>query len=132
MAARGECKGFAAATTNDSEQSLRRLVMVRLIVLALAVAAGAAAPAAAELRSASCHVAGFETPVRCVELDVPLDYAEPDGRSIAVTAAVVPATTARPSPDPLFVFAGGPGQAGTDFGPWLTTAFAPVRRTRDI
>ena len=45
---------------------------------------------------------------------------------------MVPATTARPAPDPLFVFAGGPGQAGTDFGPWLTTAFAPVRRTRDV
>ena len=106
--------------------------MVRLIALVVAVAAGTAAPAAAELRRSSCHVAGFETPVRCVELDVPLDYADPNGRSIAVMAAVVPATTARPAPDPLFVFAGGPGQAGTDFGPWLQTAFAPVRRTRDV
>ncbi len=89
-------------------------------------------PVAAELRSAPCHVAGFETPVRCVELDVPLDYAAPDGRSITIVAAVVPATTARPAPDPLFVFAGGPGQAGTDVGPWLTTAFGPARRERDV
>jgi pimeloyl-ACP methyl ester carboxylesterase len=105
--------------------------MVRLFALLLAAVAAAPA-AAAEPRSASCHLGGFETPVRCVEIDVPLDYDDPDGRSIAITAAVVPATTARPAPDPLFVFAGGPGQAGTDFGPWLTTAFAPVRRTRDV
>jgi pimeloyl-ACP methyl ester carboxylesterase len=90
-----------------------------------------AAPAAAELR-APCHLAGFETPVRCIEVVVPLDYAAPAGRTTTVTAAVVPATTARPQPDPLFVFAGGPGQAGTGFGPWLATAFAPVRRTRDV
>jgi pimeloyl-ACP methyl ester carboxylesterase len=104
--------------------------MIRAFVLALA--AWVSAPAAGELRSASCHIPGFETPVRCIDIDVPLDYAAPDARSIAILAAVVPATTARPSPDPLFVFAGGPGQAGTDFGPWLTTAFGPVRRTRDV
>src|SRR5688572_3771355 len=106
--------------------------MVRRALLLLAVAAGDAAPAAAALRTASCHLPGFETPVRCLELDVPLDYAAPDGRSIAIVAAIVPATTAAPKPDPLFVFAGGPGQAGTDFGPWLYTAFAPARRERDV
>ena len=106
--------------------------MVRLFALLVVAAVAAKPTAAAEAHSASCHVPGFETPVRCVELTVPLDYADPDGRSIAVTAAIVPATTARPAPDPLFVFAGGPGQAGTDFGPWLQTAFAPVRRTRDV
>ena len=60
--------------------------MVRIFALLLAVAAGAAAPAAAAPRTASCHLQGFETPVRCVELDVPLDYAEPDGASIAIRA----------------------------------------------
>jgi pimeloyl-ACP methyl ester carboxylesterase len=103
-----------------------------LFVVAIVTVVPAVPAAAAEPRSASCHLAGFETPVRCVEVDVPLDYADPDGGSIAIAAAVVPATTARPAPDPLFVFAGGPGQAGTDFGPWLATAFEPARRTRDI
>jgi len=98
----------------------------------LALAALCAAPAAAELRDAPCHLAGVETPVRCIAVDVPLDYAEPARGTITVTAAVVPATSARPEPDPLFVFAGGPGQAGTDFGPWLETAFARVRRARDV
>ena len=104
--------------------------MVRIIAL-LAVAAGAAAPAVAALRTASCHLAGFETPVRCVERRSPR-LRRARRPSIAITAAIVPATTAAPKSDPLFVFAGGPGQAGTDLGPWLQTAFAPARRERDI
>ena len=79
-----------------------------------------------------CHLDGFETPVRCVTLEVPLDYSAPQARSITITAAVAPALTARPAPDPLFVFAGGPGQAGTDIAPWLETAFRPTRRARDV
>lgn len=106
--------------------------MVRVLALLAVTAVPAAFASASDPRSVSCHLDGFETPVRCVELDVPLDYAAPEGRRISITAAVVPATTARPAPDPLFVFAGGPGQAGTGFGPWLTTAFAPARRTRDV
>ena len=108
--------------------------MVRLLALtAAAVAAVQSAHAAAtELRSSVCHVADFETPVRCVEIDVPLDYAAPDGPNITLTAAIVPATTARPARDPLFVFAGGPGQAATGYGAWLETAFGPVRRARDV
>jgi pimeloyl-ACP methyl ester carboxylesterase len=108
--------------------------MIRLCACVVAAAACVAAGSvdAAESRSASCHVAGFETPVRCVEIDVPLDHGAPDGARLAITAAVVPATTARPAPDPLFVLAGGPGQAATDFGPWLATAFGPARRARDV
>ena len=108
--------------------------MVRLLALIVAaVAAVAATPAeAAALRSSVCHISDFETPVRCVEVDVPLDYAEPAGPSITLTAAIVPATTGRPAQDPLFVFAGGPGQAATGYGAWLETAFGPARRARDV
>ena len=85
-----------------------------------------------ELVDSVCHLDGFETPVRCVSLEVPLDYSAPQSKSITIAAAVAPALTARPAPDPLFVFAGGPGQAGTDIGPWLETAFRPARRARDV
>ena len=80
----------------------------------------------------SCYIDGFETPMRCVTITVPLDYDAPAAGTIEVTAAIAPATTAKPAPDPLFVFAGGPGQAATGMGPWLNTAFAPARRERDI
>ncbi len=80
-----------------------------------------------------CHLDGFETPVRCVTLEVPLDYSAPQAQTITIAAAVAPALTARPAPDPLFVFAGGPGQAGTGHWPLArdrVPAGAPRARRR--
>jgi pimeloyl-ACP methyl ester carboxylesterase len=45
---------------------------------------------------------------------------------------VAPAFRESASPDPLFVLAGGPGQAGSDVLPLLSAAFKRVRATRDI
>jgi pimeloyl-ACP methyl ester carboxylesterase len=100
-------------------------------IAALSALLTAAAPPPQPLGK-SCYVDGFETPMRCVTISVPLDYDAPATGTIEVTAAIAPATTAKPAPDPLFVFAGGPGQAATGMGPWLNTAFAPARRERDI
>ena len=106
--------------------------MRRLLTgIGLAILVTAAAPAS-PVREKSCYINGFETPIRCVTISVPLDYDAPSAGSIEITAAVAPATTARPAPDPLFVFAGGPGQAATSLGPWLDSAFRPARRARDV
>jgi pimeloyl-ACP methyl ester carboxylesterase len=105
--------------------------MVRVMTAAL-VALALNGAEAAPLSETACHVNGFETPVRCVSVAVPLDYAAPDGPQIKITAAIVPATTARPAEDPLIVLAGGPGQAATGMAPWLDSAFKPARRARDI
>jgi pimeloyl-ACP methyl ester carboxylesterase len=69
--------------------------------------------------------------VRCVTIDVPRDYDAPQGATVKVTAVIVPATTARPAPDPLIMLAGGPGQAATDMG-GLLAPMANVRRSREI
>jgi pimeloyl-ACP methyl ester carboxylesterase len=106
--------------------------MLRCLVAAVFVAACSGLAFAAPLSETRCYVDGFETPVRCVSINVPLDYAAPLGEAIKISAAIVPAATARPAADPLFVFSGGPGQAATGMGPWLNSAFAPARRERDI
>jgi pimeloyl-ACP methyl ester carboxylesterase len=107
--------------------------MIRLSVLGGWLAALSTPTAdAAGLRETACHLEGFETPVRCVSIEVPLDYAAPDGATATVAAAIAPATTARPAADPLFVLAGGPGQGGTGMAAWLETAFRPARRERDV
>ena len=106
--------------------------MLKVLVFAVAAVGVAFVAQAAPYSEAQCYVDGFETRVRCVSINVPLDYGAPNGETIAVTAAIVPATTARPAPDPLFVFAGGPGQAATGMAPWLDSAFKPARRERDI
>lgn len=79
-----------------------------------------------------CWLSAYETPVRCVTLDVPFSYEEPQGESLALTAVVVPAVAANAAPDALFVFAGGPGQAGRELGGWLNTGFREILRDRDV
>ncbi|MFG2995019.1 alpha/beta fold hydrolase [Streptomyces sp. NPDC048340] len=46
---------------------------------------------------------------RCGTLTVPENRAEPDGRTIKLGVAVVPAVAAEPKPDPIVWLAGGPG-----------------------
>jgi pimeloyl-ACP methyl ester carboxylesterase len=106
--------------------------MLRFFTIAALSALLTAAAPPPQQPGKSCYIDGFETPMRCVTITVPLDYDAPAAGTIEVTAAIAPATTAKPAPDPLFVFAGGPGQAATGMGPWLNTAFAPARRERDI
>ncbi|WFB05721.1 alpha/beta fold hydrolase [Streptomyces sp. LX-29] len=46
---------------------------------------------------------------RCGTLTVPENRAEPEGRTITLGVAIVPAAAATPKPDPIVWFAGGPG-----------------------
>lgn len=73
-----------------------------------------------------------ETPALCGTLRVPEDRSSPDGREIGLRIAVVPAAATDHEPDPLFVLAGGPGDAGTQFFAWLPKVFEDVHATRDI
>ncbi len=68
----------------------------------------------------------------CTTLDVPEDYAKPDGRRIALFIARVPAISGRKAPDPLFLLAGGPGMAATDMYPGVAGAFTRIGRDRDL
>ena len=56
-----------------------------------------------------------EVDAQCGTLAVPLDPADPGGASIELFVAVVEALAEQPSPDPLVVIAGGPGDAATRF-----------------
>src|SRR6185369_12993584 len=57
--------------------------------------------------------------------------AAPGSRAITLTVAVLPANTLHPLPDPLFIFAGGPGQAATALAPFAAQ-LTDVRKDRDI
>ncbi|MBS0366057.1 MAG: alpha/beta fold hydrolase [Proteobacteria bacterium] len=69
---------------------------------------------------------------QCGRLTVPEDPASPRGRQIGLYVARVPAVNRNAHPDPLFILAGGPGQAATDFYTLVAPAFARVQRDRDI
>jgi len=67
----------------------------------------------------------------CGTFTVPENPHEPEGRQIALRLMVVPALSDLPEPDPLFLLAGGPGQAATDLAA-LLPVFNAVRTDRDI
>lgn len=91
------------------------------------------APVAAAAPSwADCHLPGQPDALRCTTLAVPRDYADAAAGTLDLHVAVAPAIRARAEADPLFVLAGGPGQAGSDIVFLLGTALAKVRATRDI
>ena len=73
-----------------------------------------------------------EVDAQCGTLDVPLDPADPDGATIELFVAVVEALAEQPSPDPLVVIAGGPGDAATRFFAAAEPAFARILRDRDV
>ncbi len=69
---------------------------------------------------------------RCGELEVAEDRIQPKSLRLRLRVAVVPALNLRGPADPLFVLAGGPGQAASDFYLSAAGAFAHVHRERDI
>ncbi|HVZ33802.1 MAG TPA: alpha/beta fold hydrolase [Polyangiaceae bacterium] len=80
----------------------------------------------------SCRLEGLGVEARCGSLSELEDRAQPDGRRIELHFAVVPALSARPQPDPLFILVGGPGQAATQAGGPIVRALHDVQRSRDI
>lgn len=70
---------------------------------------------------------------QCARLAVPEDRARPGGRRILLNMAWLPATQeGAAEPDPVFLLAGGPGQAATEVWPQIDRAFAEVRKNRDV
>jgi pimeloyl-ACP methyl ester carboxylesterase len=80
---------------------------------------------------APCAGAKPDHGLRCGRLSVPEDRSKPGGRRrIELSVTVVPASAAPRQPDPIFVFAGGPGDQATPFAPiW---AGLPFDRHRDF
>ncbi len=99
--------------------------------LALAASAGAS-----ELLLEDCRISagpGFPgIKARCGEYERPLDPESPDGETIVLSVAVVPALSLDPEPDPVVPLAGGPGQGVIQFYTAYAGAFEPLRRNRDI
>jgi pimeloyl-ACP methyl ester carboxylesterase len=91
-------------------------------------AANARVHAQAALRP--CAVEG--EPARCGTLSVPEDHSAPHGRQLALSVVVLGRSGSGERREPIFVLAGGPGQAATSLLRWAAAAFQSVRRTRDI
>jgi pimeloyl-ACP methyl ester carboxylesterase len=100
------------------------------LVLALAGCGGDARPRST-IALAECRLPKLPLAAQCGTLEVPENRDKPDGRRISLAIAVLPANTLHPRADPLFILAGGPGQAASFLGPFAA-ALTGVRKDRDI
>jgi pimeloyl-ACP methyl ester carboxylesterase len=103
-----------------------------LLATALGLLLAQTAAAADGVVTRSCHLPDSEEALRCVTVPVALDHARPQGDQLKLHVTVAPAFREAARPDPVFVLAGGPGQAGSDVLPLLGGAFKRTRATRDI
>jgi len=96
-------------------------------------------PAMAAAGALPLHECRLEHPLglssvaaRCGVLRVAEDPARPSERFIELSVAVVPALNRRAAAAPLFLLAGGPGQAASDLYVSYAGALARVNRNHDI
>ena len=111
---------------------LRIGAWIVLVLLGLGLmACGDAERAKRTVALAECRLPRLPFAAQCGTLEVPENRGQPAGRRITLTFAVLPANTLNPRPDPLFLLAGGPGQAATYLGPFAAQLY-DVRKDRDI
>src|SRR5690349_12987493 len=102
--------------TSRPAAALTRLGGLALASVACTMLVAGCAPAAGTTRRVAlseCRLAKYAQPAQCATLSVPEDRTKPDGRRIDLFIAVLAANTLSPKPDPLFIIAGGPGQAAS-------------------
>ena len=77
-----------------------------------------------------CNNPSLTSDALCVKYEVFENRATRTGRRIPLNIILLPATSSKPAPDPLFYLAGGPGAAATGYA---EAAFMPgLRRNRDV
>ncbi len=79
-----------------------------------------------------CRLKGVEHEALCGVVQRALDPSHPGGRQVAVHYAVLPALARRKAADPVFFFAGGPGQSAIDLAGPLSRRYARLANRRDL
>jgi pimeloyl-ACP methyl ester carboxylesterase len=98
--------------------------------LALALLAAPAPAQAADLKP--CRLRGVEHEAQCGVVKRPLDPAQPQAAQIDLHYAVLPALARNKLPDPVFFFAGGPGQSAMDLAGAVSGMLGRFSNRRDI
>src|SRR5262245_29323992 len=78
----------------------------------------------------SCNNPAVTSDALCGKYEVFEDRIARKGRKIALNLVLLPATSAKPAPDPLFYLAGGPGGAATTYAREVYMSY--LRRNRDV
>jgi pimeloyl-ACP methyl ester carboxylesterase len=114
-----------------------RLGLLTIIAAGLAVPAlGKESNADTALELSPCELSlpgtGLTAPAECGWFEVAENPAEPEGRKIKLRVARVPAQGRNVEPDPLVLFAGGPGQAASESWLIIAGALRKLNKSRDV
>ena len=101
------------------------------LVAAFALLAGAGSQAAT-LPLHGCRLVGLEHDAQCGVLKRPLDPARPEGAQIDLHVVVIPALARQKLPDPIFFFAGGPGQSAIGLAGTIEHLASRLGARRDL
>ncbi len=90
------------------------------------------ASAGSGLALKACRIPGVDVEVKCAQYEVIENRETGQGRKIALNLVVLPASARVKEPDPIFLFAGGPGQAAADLAPQAMAILGGLNAKRDI
>ena len=80
----------------------------------------------------ACRIPGIEREIKCGTVRMPEDPDSPASRTIDVRFAIVPAVARNKQPDPVFVFAGGPGRQRPSVARQVMPVLAELNARRDL
>jgi len=86
----------------------------------------------AQLVLTPCTINGVNGPTRCGNYQVWENRSTQQGRKLDLSIIVIESLTTPKQADPLFVIAGGPGDAPSFNASFFSRAFGAIRQTRDL
>ena len=126
---------------NPSRMRIFALPTASLAFSVIALASLVSTPAFAQQTDAALELSpcelrlpgtGLTAPAECGWFEVAENPDDPDGKKINLRVARVPAQGRSAEPDPLVLFAGGPGQAATEAWLIVAPAFRKLAENRDV
>ena len=115
---------------------MHRNLIGAVLLLLLSPATTLALPDSNQIEFSNCTLTlpgtHLTADARCGFHEVAENPANPDGRKISLHVALAPATGKAVEPDPVFFFAGGPGQAASETWVMLRSTLNKIRNKRDI
>ena len=91
-----------------------------------------AAPVTTNVDFQPCLLDGVRRPASCTQLVVPLDHTAPTDATLTLRVVRLAARGSHPQADPLFLLAGGPGQAASEAFVSMLPALDGTARDRDL
>ena len=115
---------------------MNRLFLCAVLILSALPTTIWALPDSNQIEFSNCMLSlpgtNLTAKARCGTFEVAENPAEPAGKRINLKVAIAPASGKTTEPDPVFFFAGGPGQASSETWVMIRSTLNKIRKTRDI